>query len=558
MINNLGPSYVFAKLIGHPISHWPVVWPTPIAPRTDWCHVQPRSRSRLESAMSSPMTGVLILPSRKRRAVAGTLPAPPAKQTKTSSSSRARALRRANADAAAPRAAAPLTRGTKVWLRRLREMAALNGEACVVERDGGATVRVRRVCSGGEVLDVARRNLTHVSPHGLGAVLAVLAARLGVEVAERILAFVPCRRCWQACDARGTCRVRHPARERRVLAHYDAGDDNYLACHCGACQVKYQDFVERDGVRGAAEARLPVETEKFEEEGLRSESRRMREFHERDFDPGSMYDEFEFKYCYEGEHTTCEPRESDLRRAVPPEVELFAHCNPNLQAELDMLPEYVTSLRVLQHPGGPQVPFAMSCAVPRLERALPNLHTFETDVEDFRVVGAEGSDNYVPKLRSLTIHNRNLPSVRSVLQAAKTALEVVNLHNQKLTKKMLFAANALRVITLVNVSFEEFTLWAPNLEKLSAEQCPALTKIALLGEFKKNRATLPIDYVPPRLAIDLKLEEGQNLAVLLGGRENVDVTRLIQDAGGRWKETTAAPVATGADESGLEREWYES
>lgn len=59
------------------------------------------------------------------------------------------------------------------------------------------------------------------------------------------------------------------------------------------------------------------------------------------------------EWCYAGEHTLCKPRGGDLRQCVSRTAEIFEDGNPNLQAELDELPNYVESLSLKQY--GPDV-----------------------------------------------------------------------------------------------------------------------------------------------------------------------------------------------------------
>lgn len=442
------------------------------------------------------------------------------------------------------RRAIDLLPGADVWLTGLTDLPSLNGEQCRFESYDVATrcARVRRACSN-ETMLVRRANLTKRAPNGIEACMTVLARALSREVAEKIMAFATCQRCWQACTPGSVCQVVHPASQRQVLSSHNAhADETYLACFCNACHSKYQDFYERHGVRTGAGQRMPLNVGEFEKEGLRSLSRRERPFDASKFDPSKMYDEFEYRFCFEGEHTVCAPRKTDFRRAVPHDAELYAHCNPNLQDELDLLPDYISSLRVFQYPGGPQEPFSAarcSACAPSLKRALPNLTHFETDLESFEVSGqSEDGEILLPNLKSLKIHNRNLNSMKDMLQSATASLEVVELRNvKKKCKTLIFASIALRKMSLVDIALKELTLYAPDLRQLTIEGCSRLEIIVLLKDYKKSKSNLPSGFSPPPLTIDLRLQDKeQSVRFFPRGRPNVTLNRWIRH-GGEWKNT---------------------
>lgn len=177
-----------------------------------------------------------------------------------------------------------------------------------------------------------------------------------------------------------------------------------------------------------------------------------------------------------------------------------------------------------------------------LERALPNLKSLQTDMEHFHVSGHAFGTNLMPNLSNLTIYNRDLGSMKDVLQAAKTMLEVVEFTRMQLGKTLVFACSRLRKISLVQIaSLSELTLWAPELRILTAEECPALLKIRLLEDFKNNKANLLSDYSAPPLDIGLKLRSKQTVTVVLGGRPQVSVIGRTM-RGGEWIENDAAVV----------------
>lgn len=429
-------------------------------------------------------------------------------------------LPRPNAPARHP-ALAP---GTHVWLQHLVDLPHLNGEHCVFLSAAPAPgfALVRRACTN-ETVTVRAENLGRDAPDGTAACIALLARALGPEVAERILALSTCQRCWQPCEARTLCRVPHPAGQRTALrrggCRHTHDEERVLDCYCNACHAMYQDFVERTGPDG----RFPKNAREFEEKGLRSVGRGAGG--DRVFDPTKLYDEFEYGFCFEGEHTIRPPRSTDKRVCVPPRVTLAVHCNPNIQAQLDALPDYVTSLRVLQHSSGPQHPFTNVCTTPRLHTFLPNLVHFETDLVNFRMASRVDGQRLFPKLQSCTSYNWDpvleRTWMKSILRSTKSTLEVLCLHNiTNNTALTIGSNNTLKQVCLRNVASTALSLYAPQLRKLCVRGCANLSAIELRRDRNEKKVSSPPAHRPAPIQVNLKLNDDQTIAVTCekGGR----------------------------------------
>lgn len=397
--------------------------------------------------------------------------------------------------------------GTDVWLTSLDDLPTLNGEHCKVLRKStpalisSRRLCVRRICTG-ETLEVSPQNLTQDEPEGIDACAKVLARALGQELAERILKFSTCLRCWQSCTPGSVCQVPHPAVQREFV--YEISH-NLSYCYCRACDTHFD----------------------FSHEHNRVTNRQV-------LPKG-------YSYCFEGQHTTRRPRNIDRRRCVPPIASLRE--SRTLQFELDALPEHVSSLAIWSESGHPK-PSGFGEEY-RLEVALPNLWRFDTDMEGFEVML---NKNLTPKLAELCLHHAHiwgeisLPDLKLVeiyfssvegwikdMLAVAGRLECVNLHNVRTGKELQVASNALKEIRLAHVTdLEEISIWGPNLGEFVIGDCESLQIISFLNEHDL-KSELPTDYFIPTLKVNLISEISRAARDSLDRHPNMILTEAVQE-----------------------------
>lgn len=376
--------------------------------------------------------------------------------------------------------------GARVWLCNFTDIPALNGDSCEVlwHAPPSQHVSVRRCCTG-EVLSVLRSNLVGSAPDGVDACVSLLARALGRALAEKILSYATCQRCWRPCAPGGVCRVRHPIAQRVLVSSELPG---YARYRCRVCWEMYHVYISGLGLSEEGE------------EALRKEGG---------------------KCCFEGQHSICAPRDVDCRRAVSPSVKLLE--DRYLFGELCALPEYVTDLSIHRQPetmdGGMADPHAAEYQIPGLH--LPLLKTFYSNVFN---VDVEMNSVITPLLESVSIERgyftgeplpelKHLELVRTHVKYrmgpsypvffSLTKLESLHFDYDMDIKELHLASNELRRVFLNELNvLEKFSLWAPNLETLRLGGCPMLDSLSLLKEHDL-KSCLPADHTVPALKAEL-------------------------------------------------------
>lgn len=393
-----------------------------------------------------------------------------------------------------------------VYLVNLDILPSLNDEHCrIIGFDSETScIRVRRVCVRDTLL-VSWRNLALSPPDGLSACVDILTRALGQDMTSKILSMSICQRCWKPCSRGSTCRVPHPPSQREILGNRRDSDGRFfLVCRCKACQVEYRYFSDSSVTSSSGD--------------------------------GSI------EWCYAGEHTLCKPRDGDLRQCISRTAEIFEDGNPNLQAELDELPNYVESLSLKQYGPDVQVSYEdyvfgdslTECSF-ILRAVLMNLKVLRTNLLNFEPVLSEdltpnleeiwiertvlqletpSSRICLPNLKSVHIGHCSIsPHYLNDLLLSATKLEVLSIVNLEDICKLDFASNVLRKVFLYGVNeLRELSFWAPNLRSLilprnfgqlsnpqTGQICES-QKVLFLADHDL-KAALPIGYSAPRLTV---------------------------------------------------------
>jgi hypothetical protein len=370
--------------------------------------------------------------------------------------------------------------GAAVTLKGLKGRAELNGRpASVVEFQSSSRRFVVKLEGGGETIAVKRDNLDEATDAA-----ALLAERLGPDLAGVVSEFLTCTRCCEPCAPGSKCRVPHPAHMREELGMMSGPQGVHSSFGCRACGEQYQvvtPWVRTPG--GGLEAGEP-----------RIEGPR---------------------WCYAGVHTTQPLPASDKRRVSPHTIALTA--GPRLQAEIDALPADVVTLTISSGSGFYDEGLSAS-----LERHLPDLTELQlVDVAFERVVLSAA---LTPSLRHLRMQNvpddceltLELPELRSVsIHFLRGADEVVNEMLARATRLEKFdsyklwvdelhlASNELVEVDLHRSdSLDTLTLYAPNLRKLGLQACYGLETLTFRASHPTLSAQLPPGHTPPPLEVN--------------------------------------------------------
>ena len=217
------------------------------------------------------------------------------------------------------------------------------------------------------------------------------------------------------------------------------------------------------------------------------------------------------RWCFDGRHSAAPLPEDDARRVWRHAVALEA--GPDLQAQLDSLPEDVETLTVSSKSYDSSASISLARRLPQLRtlqlldvhftrihltpETTPQLRSLQLqnvpDSCDLRVV--------LPELRSVTIHfwgADDKPHVVDDMLAAATKLEAFESYKLWANAQLTFASPALRSLSILRSdSLESVSIWAPNLTTLRLHGCFSLERI----EFPRTHplaATLPAGYVCPQ------------------------------------------------------------
>lgn len=414
-----------------------------------------------------------------------------------------------------------LSPGTYLWLFDLIDLPHLNGEQCVFVSFDLSTLRniVRRACSQ-EIRQVKTENISRYAPFGVKAYVQLLALAFGREVAEKVVSFITYQRCWQSCSPRSVCQVPHPLSHREVLGRYAdrQNGQEFLSLSCKVCRAESKHFLDNNKT--------------------------------------VMTPHHASEYSFEGEHTIFGLPITDPRRCLPPQVELFAYRNPNLQAELDTLPGHAVSLQVLHcrdknaaaYYRSEEEDFHLRVSLPNLKRLRAHLHDFlptigEEVTPQLEEIYLDGTaeihrDLCLPKLKSVTIRNVYIDSdaIENMLFAANQ-LEELTFEAVRTSRRtnFHFASNVLQDVCIVDVSqLKKITLWAPCLRAITVEKCGELHSI-VCHDNHWLKSELPSKLMEPPMDINLRLPSRQSVRVSLSGRLDVTVTHFVWHAG-EWKD----------------------
>jgi hypothetical protein len=369
--------------------------------------------------------------------------------------------------------------GATVTLRGLTSRAELNGrEATVIQfrpADGGGHFAVQLNGASPITLYVKPTNLRKAAS---GA--AVLARKWGPVVADLVGGYLECTRCGEPCTIGSKCRVPHPVNMRQDLGGM-SGHDGMRSCYaCGACNQSYTEVTPWSGELVQGEQRI---------EGA--------------------------KWCFAGEHTTAPLPPSDERR-----IRWHTHAlksGPNLQEEIDALPDNVRTLTITSSSG-----FYDWDSEVALERRLANLTELQlVDVCFKKVILNEA---LTPSIRSLRLQNvpdsceltLELPELRDVsiyfLGHCDDAVNSMLEHATALEKfdsyklwvhELHFASNDLVSVDLHRSDgLGTLTLYAPNLRNLGLQGCFGLDNLVFRPTHPTLSASLPSDHRLPRLEIN--------------------------------------------------------
>lgn len=152
-------------------------------------------------------------------------------------------------------------KGTTAWLHGLAKpprWALLNHERVIIIEfhDIIRQYLVLRACAQDRIV-VSGENLTTVKPDGTGMTVqirAVLRRRLDLDVVKRVVSFILCERCGQACASAVSlrCRMPHPASGREVVQSFsDEMGRQFCYIKCNSCKKtdELQIILDSDGTR---------------------------------------------------------------------------------------------------------------------------------------------------------------------------------------------------------------------------------------------------------------------------------------------------------------------